>query len=217
MESSKKYVAYYRVSTKRQGRSRLGLEAQKETIKNCTQDGRLVAEFVEMESGKNNNRVELDKAIELSNSQGAELVIAKLDRLSRNVSFIFQLKESGVRFKACDLPDFNTLTLGVFASFAQYEREQISARTKAALAKKLERDGWWGVSNLTDEHRRKGREIHVMKSFLNKNKRLAMGYAKELRDKGMTYDEIAAELNRAGYKTSRGKEWSRGQVYRLLR
>lgn len=212
----KKYVAYYRVSTKRQGASGLGLQAQQDTIKSCLADGELIAEFIELESGKHDQRNELEIAIDLCRSEGAELIIAKLDRLSRNVSFIFKLKESGVRFKACDLPDFNTLTLGVFASFAQYEREQISDRTKKALKKKVERDGEWRKSQLTDADRLKAVAAIKAKSDSNKNKKLALGYAMELRANGLSFDAIAAKLNDCGHKTSKGMTWTRGQVYRLI-
>lgn len=212
----KKYVAYYRVSTKRQGASGLGLQAQQDTIKSCLADGQLIAEFIELESGKHDQRNELEMAIDLCRSEAAELIIAKLDRLSRNVSFIFKLKESGIPFKACDLPHFNTLTLGVFASFAQYEREQISERTRNALKKKVERDGEWRISQLTDADRLKAVAAIKAKSESNLNKKLALGYAVELRANGLTFDAIAARLNESGHKTSKGLTWTRGQVYRLI-
>jgi len=154
----KKYVAYYRVSTQRQGQSGLGLDAQQAQIQTCISDGELINSFTDIESGRKANRPELDKALAFCKKENATLIIAKLDRLSRNVNFIFSLRDSGVKFKACDLPDFNTLTLGVFASFAEYESEKIKERTKAALQAKLERDGkWWGVANITPEASKKGR------------------------------------------------------------
>jgi len=130
-----KYVVYYRVSTKEQGKSGLGLEAQKAEVNRfLKEDDSIIKEFTDIDSGKNDNRVELQKAIEHAKKENAKLLIAKLDRLSRSVSFIFQLRDSKVDFVCCDLPDANTLTIGIFATMAQHEREVISKRTKAALA-----------------------------------------------------------------------------------
>ena len=131
-----KYVAYYRVSTRGQGESGLGLEAQKAAVAGFVK-GVIVAEYTEIESGKNNQRVELGAAIERAKQEKAVLVIAKLDRLSRNASFIFTLRDSGVNFQCVDMPDANTLTIGIFATLAQHERELISSRTKAALQAKI--------------------------------------------------------------------------------
>ena len=124
-----KYIAYYRVSTKRQN---LGLDAQRKTVLDyiSTVNGILINSYEEKESGKNNARLELHKAITECKKNNATLVIAKLDRLSRNVSFIFTLKDSGINFVCCDIPECNTLTLGIFATIAQSERETISQRTK---------------------------------------------------------------------------------------
>lgn len=130
-----KYVAYYRVSTKRQN---LGLDAQRNTVTNYINNigGSLINSYEEKESGKCDNRTELLNAIDYCKANKATLVIAKLDRLSRNVSFIFALKDAGINFYCCDIPECNTLTLGVFATIAQSERETISIRTKLALQAK---------------------------------------------------------------------------------
>lgn len=210
-----KYVAYYRVSTARQGRSGLGLEAQKQCVEASAGEGLIIGEFTEVESGKRKDRPKLTEAVELCKREGATLIIAKLDRLSRSVSFIFQLKESGVKFRACDLPDFNTLTLGVFASFAQYEREKISERTKTALKVKRAKVGEWRVSNLTNEARAKGGMTMKMKAKANENIKRAGALVGALAGEGLSLQKIADRLNEAGYKTARGKEFTRVQVKRI--
>src|SRR5262249_24383464 len=132
-----RFVAYLRVSTQQQGKRGLGIEAQREAIARFIADRRrtLVApEYVETESGADNDRPKLTAALRRCRVTGATLVVAKLDRLSRNAAFLLTLRDSGVPFVACDLPEANTLTIGVMAAMAQHEREVISARTVAALA-----------------------------------------------------------------------------------
>src|SRR5215217_861284 len=131
-----KFVAYYRVSTAKQGRSGLGLEAQQEAVRSYLNGGawELVDEVVEVESGKRNGRPKLAEALRLCRLHGATLIIAKLDRLARNVAFISNLMESGVEFTAVDFPQANRLTVHILAAVAEHEREMISQRTKAALA-----------------------------------------------------------------------------------
>src|SRR6266550_3660246 len=129
-----KFVAYFRVSTDRQGKSGLGLEAQREAVLNYLDGGwwTLIAEFTEIESGKRNDRPELEKALAACKKQKAKLVIAKLDRLSQNLAFIATLMDSGVEFIAVDNPHANKLTLHILAAVAQDEREMIAERTRAA-------------------------------------------------------------------------------------
>jgi DNA invertase Pin-like site-specific DNA recombinase len=131
-----KLVAYERVSTARQGKSGLGLEAQRKAIDDYaqTKGGTILARFTEVESGRKNDRPELEKALQLARITGATLVIAKLDRLSRNAAFLLTLRDAGVSFVACDMPEANDLTVGIMALVAQQEREAISRRTKEALA-----------------------------------------------------------------------------------
>lgn len=215
-----KFVAYYRVSTKKQGQSGLGLDAQRTCIECVTGDGEVIGSFTDIESGKKRNRVELHKAIELCKASGATLIIYQLDRLARDVRFIFELRESGVQFMACDLPDFNTLTLGMFASFAQYEREKIAERTKAALAAKKKRDGgeWWGVSNLNEAARGKAYARNTAKARSNENNTRAIGFINVIRKANpkVSLRGIASELNSSGFKTSQGKVFTAVQVARLI-
>src|SRR4051794_1999837 len=129
------YIAYYRVSTDRQGASGLGLEAQRATVLRHLATDQLAAEYTEVESGKKHtNRPQLLAALQECRKRRATLVIAKLDRLGRNVAFISALMESGAEFVCCDNPHANRLMLHMLAAFAEHEREQISQRTKAALA-----------------------------------------------------------------------------------
>src|SRR4051795_3500540 len=134
--ASGKWVAYYRVSTQKQGASGLGLEAQREAVAGYLNGGdwQLAAEFTEVESGRKNDRPELAKALVACRRIGATLIIAKLDRLARNVAFVSNLMESGVEVTAADFPTANRLAVHILAAVAEHEREMISARTKAALA-----------------------------------------------------------------------------------
>jgi DNA invertase Pin-like site-specific DNA recombinase len=136
MKHTGRFVAYYRVSTARQGKSGLGLEAQQQAVREHLNGGRwtLVGEFVEVESGKRADRPKLAEAIKACRLRGAKLVIAKLDRLARNVAFISNLMESGVEFEAVDFPQANRLTIHIMAAMAEHEAKMISDRTKAALA-----------------------------------------------------------------------------------
>jgi DNA invertase Pin-like site-specific DNA recombinase len=131
-----KFVAYYRVSTQRQGRSGLGLEAQQKAVRDHLNGGnwRLVAEVTEVESGKRSDRPKLAEALKLCRLHGATLIIAKLDRLARNVAFISNLMDAGVEFHAVDFPQANRLTVHILAAVAEHEAKVISERTKAALA-----------------------------------------------------------------------------------
>src|SRR5215510_570518 len=136
-KQSIKFVAYARVSTDRQGKSGLGLEVQREAVQQFVQGrgGAIIApEYIEVESGKRNDRPKLTQALKRCRLTGATLVVAKLDRLLRNAAFLLTLRDSGVDLVAADLPEANTMTVGVMAVVAQHEREAISARTKAALA-----------------------------------------------------------------------------------
>ena len=158
-----RWISYLRVSTDRQGASGLGLEAQRKAVEDYLNGGswKLAAEYVEIESGKrSNNRPQLAGALAACKKHKAKLVIAKLDRLARNVHFISGLMDAGVEFVACDMPHANKLTIHILAAVAEHEREAISARTKAALAAAKARGKQLGGPKL-DEDRIKGRAALV--------------------------------------------------------
>lgn len=216
-DALKTYVAYYRVSTKKQGESGLGLDAQRSAVAGFVK-GAIMAEFTEVESGKKNQREQLRLAIERAKKEGAVLVIAKLDRLSRNASFIFTLRDSGANFQCVDMPDANTLTIGIFATLAQHERELISGRTKAALAQKRAQGAKLGKpENLTPEAQAKGVAGNVRRAALNENNRRAASMIAQMRQAGQNLTQIAAELNRAGFRTARGGQFQPTQVMRLVK
>ena len=129
-----RYIAYYRVSTARQGRSGLGLEAQKQAVQAHLNGQKPISEFVEVESGRRNDRPKLAEALAACRVHKATLIIAKLDRLARNVAFVSSLMEAGVEFQACDFPQANRLTIHILAAVAEHEARMISERTRAALA-----------------------------------------------------------------------------------
>lgn len=210
MES--KYIAYYRVSTNKQS---LGIEAQRTLVKSFVQcDSCIISEYVEKESGKNDNRVELNKALAECKKKKAILVIAKLDRLSRKVSFVSSLMDSGVKFICADMPHANELTIHIMAAMAQQERKMISDRTKQALAELKKQGKQLGTpGNLTDEARQKAVEAIKAKSI---DVSVARDIAKQLRNDSKTLQEIADTLNEKGLKTPRNGSYSSVQVMRLL-
>jgi DNA invertase Pin-like site-specific DNA recombinase len=213
----KKYVAYYRVSTAKQGQSGLGLEAQRAAVVAFVKDAAgIIQEFVEVESGKRNDRPQLAAAIDYAKKKGATLIIAKLDRLSRNAGFIFALRDSGVDFVCADMPDANTLTVGIFAVLAQHERELISSRTKAALQAKIKQGHMLGTpANLSDAARSKGQAVVRQKAAANENNRRAAALVAVYRGQGMGWSAIAEALNKAGFRTSMGKQFQAVQVQRI--
>jgi DNA invertase Pin-like site-specific DNA recombinase len=212
-----KYVAYYRVSTVRQGASGLGLEAQQAAVRDFLTPGTtLVAEYTEVESGKKNNRTQLSQAIAAAKTTGARLLIAKLDRLSRNAAFIFALRDSGVDFVAVDIPDANALTVGIFAVMAQHERETISQRTKDALSAKKARGFKLGTpANLDGEARRTSLEIRQHNARAHKDTIQATDIILDKRQLGWTLHRIATHLNNLHYKTRRGCAFTPAAVQRM--
>ena len=217
-----KFVAYYRVSTKKQGKSGLGLDAQRDTVsKFIKRNGdRIVAEFTEVESGKNDERTELSKAIEMANENDATLVIAKLDRLSRNVSFISQLMDEKVKFVCCDMPEANELTIHIFAAMAQFERKRISEWIKEALDAKRVREPDWkpgNPQNLTKEARQKAYDSISRKAREDKGVRHAFHFIRPLREQDVSYEKNAGMLNKEKYRTRRGKKVSGWQVWNICK
>ncbi|WP_412464920.1 recombinase family protein [Flavobacterium mekongense] len=213
-----KYIAYYRVSTQKQGNSGLGIEAQKSSVNNfINQDGILIQEFTDIESGKRNDRPQLLLAIEMSKRENAILVIAKLDRLSRNVSFIYTLRDSQVKFKCCDMPDANSVTIGIMAVLAQEERERASQRTKDALAE-LKRQGkkLGSPQNLNFDARQKGLEVRKLNAVNNENNIKATALIVALRNEGKSFYAITQQLNKCGFKTRREKCFTQVQTKLLF-
>lgn len=216
METAK-YVAYYRVSTKAQGASGLGLEGQRTAVQNFVNcDKCVIAEYTDIESGKNDARPELQKAIAHAQKSGAKLVIAKLDRLSRNLTFISSLMDSKIEFVCCDMPDANKFTIHIFAALAQQERELISQRTKAALDAKKAKTGEWRKGKFTNEAREKAAATIKANAANNANTEKAKDYAKLMRANGSTFEAIAETLNKKGFLTARGKQFQKTTVKRLI-
>jgi DNA invertase Pin-like site-specific DNA recombinase len=219
-----KLVAYERVSTARQGRSGLGLDAQRKAIEDYSEarDATILARFTEVESGRKTDRPELEKALQLAWLTGATLVIAKLDRLSRNAAFLLTLRDSGVRFVAVDMPEANDLTVGIMALVAQQEREAISRRTKEALAAAKARGVQLGNPNGAAALRRAGEDGAALRKTVTGN---ADAFAQSLapvlqgiRDQGhVTLRAVASELNLRGIRTRRGGTWHVSTVRNLVK
>ena len=211
-----KLIAYFRVSTKRQGDSGLGLEAQQTDVQRHAMAavGEIVAAFQEIETGKRNDRPELAKALAACRRHGATLVIAKLDRLARNVHFVSGLMEAKVPFLCCDNPNATPLTIHILAAVAEDEAKRISARTKAALAAAKARGVRLGRDNMTTGIRAKGASANAAAAHLHAAKALPM--ADRLRKAGESLAAIAEKLTDAGILTRRGKAWTPTAVMRLL-
>lgn len=214
-------IGYTRVSTDRQGRSGLGLDAQQAAIAAYVQSSgcSLIKTYTEVESGRNNERTELAAAIQHAKRAKATLVIAKLDRLSRNVAFLSNLMESKVTFVACDYPEADKFIIHVLVALAEKEAEMISRRTKDALAQAKARGVVLGAPHhLTNEARLKGSRKGV--KTIKKNRAEAYAHIiptiKALRAKGMSLQAIADELNAMGEETRGGKPWNPMQVSRVL-
>lgn len=211
------FVAYLRVSTQRQGQSGLGLEAQRAIIKqNCNP----VQEFVEVESGRKSDRPALAEALKACRALKATLVVAKLDRLARNLQFLTQLLASDVDIYFCDFPQANKLVLHVIGAISQYEAELISQRTKAALDAKRKQGARLGKpENLLSRHEQaitNSVATNKSKARKNANNRRAAAFIRTLPD-GLTLRQICQRLNENGFVTSQGKQFHPVQVSRLCK
>lgn len=224
-----KIIAYYRVSTAKQGKSGLGLEGQRAALETFAsqQGATVVAEYQEIESGKRSDRPQLAKAVAHAKRSKATLVVAKLDRLSRNVAFLSALLESGVDFVAVDNPHANKFTVHILAAVAEHEAEAISLRTKAALqaakrrGKKLgsARPGHWqGREAARQRGAIKGAAAarQAIVSAANEAYSDLYPLVGEWRQAGRTLQQIADELNQQGHTTRRGRPWNPSQVMRVL-
>jgi DNA invertase Pin-like site-specific DNA recombinase len=217
-----RYVAYYRVSTKRQGESGLGLEAQKEAVRRFIGGAELVAEHQEVESGGRADRPALEAALRDCRIHRATLVIAKLDRLARSVAFISRLQEDGVQFVAVDLPHANNFTVQIMAAVAEHERRLIAERTRAALQAAKARGvrlGGRRAGHRIEDHAEQGRHRSAEVRCAQADA-LAADRAQviaTIRAEGVaSLHAIARELNARSIPAPRGGSWSAGQVRRVL-
>jgi DNA invertase Pin-like site-specific DNA recombinase len=216
----RKYVSYLRVSTDKQGRSGLGLEAQRAAVAAFLNGSELVAEYVEVESGKDNDRPQLQKALKHCDIVGATLIIAKLDRLSRDAHFLLGLQKQGTKFVAADMPEANELVVGIMGLMAQHERKLISERTKAALAAAKVRGIRLGCPTGAKHLRQIGNAAAI-----EAVRRQADDYAELLRDTvqeicspgQISLTRMADELNRRSIRTARGGKWHAATAGRLVR
>jgi DNA invertase Pin-like site-specific DNA recombinase len=217
-----RFVTYCRVSTDKQGRSGLGLEAQREAVERhlARVGGVEVAAFVEVESGKRADRPQLLQALATARAHGAVLIVAKLDRLARNVAFISTLMEAGVDFVACDCPAANRLTLHILAAMGEHEAAMISERTKAALAATKARGtilgGYRGGPAPTDTHRAKATTAKQAKAT-SRARDLAPLLASIRAEGHVTLPAMAQALNERGIPTARGCMWTPTAVQRVNR
>lgn len=212
-----RFVAYYRVSTEKQGRSGLGLEAQRRAVEDYLNGGswKLVADFTEIESGKRAERPKLAEAVKTAKKHKATLVIAKLDRLSRNVAFVANLMEAGVDFVAVDMPHANKLTIHILSAVAEHEREMISQRTRAALAAARGRGVQLGNKSNIAVAQARSRAARTAQA--DKFTRNILPVVHQIRTTGIcTLAGIAKALNARGLRPPRGGEWHAIQVKRVL-
>lgn len=210
------FVTYYRVSTQRQGASGLGLDAQRETVRQFLNGGywTVLGEFVEVESGRKSDmeRPKLREALALAKAKGAKLLVAKLDRLSRSVAFVSALMESKVKFVACDMPEANDLTIHILAAVAEHEAKRISERTKDALAAAKARGVQLGTAGRLNLRPNIEARQAAANQFADKLRGLFVGF----RVQGLSQRAMVVELNALGIKTARGGLWSLAQVQRTL-
>ena len=221
MKNENQNVAYLRVSTQKQGYSGLGLEAQREIIQKYLCGKNPIAEYVEIESGRKKDRPKLKEALTLCRKDGATLIVAKLDRLARSVSFLSNLLESGVEILFCDFPQANKMMLHILSAISQYEAELIATRTKSALKAKKARGYKLGnPEHLLDKHEQaiqNSIKTCKEKADNNPNNKRAVAILRTLVKEKHTLQEIADILNKEGFVTSQGCSFSKSTVYKLIK
>ena len=220
MQNKTQYVAYLRVSTQKQGISGLGLEAQREIIGNHL-DTAPIAEYVEVESGRKSDRPKLKEALSRCRQEGATLIVAKLDRLARSVSFLSNLLESDVEIVFCDFPQANKMVLHIISAISQYEAELIASRTKASLqAKKAKGYKLGNPEHLLDKH-----EVAIANSIKtckakannNPNNKRAIAMLRNLVKEDYTLQKMADILNQEGFLTSQGCSFTKSTIHKLIK
>jgi len=214
-----KLIAYYRVSTKRQGQSGLGLEAQREQITRYAQanGATVIAEFTEIKSGTSRKRKELAKAVAMSKEHKAAIIVAKLDRLARDAEYAHYILNNAYEIRAVDLPAMNKMVFGFFSLMAEYERDLISQRTKDALAAKRAQ-GWKRV--YTKPRFNVGQEACGARERWQDNKDYSYSLHRtlsDLRSQGMSLRAIADRMNKHGERTRGGSPWNAVEVSRVLK
>ncbi|MDL2230534.1 recombinase family protein [Alistipes sp. OttesenSCG-928-L06] len=216
----KTYIAYLRQSTQKQEMSGLGVEAQRAIIESHIKEGEIICEYVETETGKKSDRPELLKALEHCKKVNAVLVVAKLDRLSRNVAFMSRLLESDTEILFCDFPSANRLILHIISSISEYEATLISTRTKQALTAKKNRGAKLGnPDNLLQNHQKAIQHsvsTSKRKAKENPNNMRAVAMIKSMYNEGKSFVQMAKYLNEQGFCSSRGGKFQTTQVKRLF-
>ena len=213
-----KYVIYYRVSTKKQGLSGLGLDAQKTIVENYIKDNTVIAEFTEIETGKSANRPQLNKALLCCKENNATLIVAKLDRLARNLHFVTNLQAANIDFICCDMPTANRLTIHIIAAIAENEAQLISQRTKLALAEKKKQGIKLGNpqnNGLTRENISKGCDVRKENAVNNDANKKAGTLITMMRKNGSKWSDAVLQLNENGFSTRRGCNFDITAVKRL--
>ncbi|MEQ2550134.1 recombinase family protein [Bacteroides thetaiotaomicron] len=214
------YIAYLRQSTTKQERSGLGVEAQRDIINSFIKEGVILAEYVETESGRKSDRPKLQEALALCRKTNSILIVAKLDRLSRNVAFTSKLLESDVEIIFCDFPQANRLILHIISSIAEYEANLISQRTRQSLKAKKERGVKLGKSeNLMNKHNEavaRSNQTNRIKAKNNANNMRAVALLRSMVKEELTLSQMTIRLNEQGFVTSKGCKFQIVQVQRLI-
>ncbi|WP_320916582.1 recombinase family protein [Bacteroides nordii] len=214
------YIAYLRQSTTKQERSGLGIEAQRDIINSFIKEGVILAEYVETESGRKSDRPKLQEALTLCRKTNSILIVAKLDRLSRNVAFTSKLLESDVEIIFCDFPQANRLILHIISSIAEYEANLISQRTRQSLKAKKERGVKLGKSeNLMNKHNEavaRSNQTNRIKAKNNANNMRAVALLRSMIKEGLTISQMTKQLNEQGFVSSKGCKFQIVQVQRLI-